>query len=114
MKSPYLGTSTMYNEKAIALQDYKLGGFVKLYIPSLMPTLNKNEFIDNNRKTPTNKIMNKNKDILGLTSYTTCNYVEVKVPTDISFVKEGKKGDTFLISFIGGNINNISIIRRLD
>lgn len=100
-------------EYAIALEDFLYNNNVKCYIPSLMTFLPNSEIInDTKRNSPTN-IKNKNKSLLGIGQVNTCNYIELYIPSLYSNGEiYGKKGDKFLITFVGGDINKCKIIGR--
>ena len=96
-----------YPEIAICLEDSDTGTG-KFYIPILMPLLPKdvpyNTIVDNSN---ISNIKNKdNTPFCKMPKYTTSNYIELKVPNCQSI----KKGDIFIIVFIGGDLNKIRII----
>lgn len=112
MKNLYTLTDMTHSEMVITLEDFEYGNKVKCYIPSLMPFLYKDKIIEEkSRVNPTN-IRNKNLSILGIGKYTSCNYIELYIPENISDSKYGNKGDKFAAVFLGGDINKCTIIGR--
>lgn len=100
-------------EYAITLEDYEYGNKVKCHIPSLMPFLSNKEIIEEKSRVSPSNIRNKQIDLLGIGKYTSCNYIELYIPTSLSEGQlKGKKGDKFMITFIAGDINKCNIIGR--
>lgn len=116
MKSDYLGTDMSYSEMIVTLENFNFNSKVKCSIPSLMPFLSKSEITNDINRPNHMNIMNTNISILGIGKCTSCNYIEVYIPDtfDISGKGIGKKGDEFVIIFIGGNINKYTVIGRYN
>lgn len=112
MNNLYTLTDMTHSEMVIALEDFEYGSKVKCYIPSLMPLLNKDKIVEEKLRVNSMNIHNKNLSILGIGKYTSCNYVELFVPNNISDSKTGSKGDKFAAVFLGGDINRCVIIGR--
>lgn len=101
-----------YSEIAIALEDYKFGSLVKFTIPTIMTFLSQDTIIKESHLNTKSNIVNKNP--LGINKYTSCNYIELYVSEDKACDRtEGKKGDKYVVIFVGGNINNCIIIEPL-
>lgn len=134
MKNVYQNSDMVYSEIAEALDDYNYGGTCKLYIPSvsaLMP----HSTVKVTRRNTKDNIMNKEKDILGISTYTSSSYIELPVPLHmcpscggssnidhivigdcevyhIHCAHEGHKGDKFMITFIEGDTQKCNIVGR--
>ena len=91
-----------YIETAECIEDYHKH-IAKCNIGCLMPLVNKDRAIDNEYFLSTSNIVNEVKPVLY--TYTKSNYVKFNMDS-----KEGKKGETFNIAFISGDINNIKKI----
>lgn len=112
MNSFYKKLELNNSEIAIAMEDYQPGNYVKCFIPSLMPFIPSKEIIEEKRKIPHTNIKNKKVSLLGIDKYTSCNYIELLIPNNIT--TGGKKGDKFVITFIAGDINKCTIIGRYE
>lgn len=96
-----------YPEIAICLEPID-STKAKFYIPVATPLLSKNIAYD---ETPTKVITDNilsDKSTLNISPCTISNYVELKLPDD----KPVKKGDTFIVVFLGGDINKPNLIGR--
>lgn len=112
MNNLYTLTDLTHSEMVIALEDFQYGNKVKCYIPALMSLLNKDKIIEDKMRINTMNIINRNLSILGIGKYTSCNYIELFIPENISDSKQGHKGDKFAAIFLGGDINKCTIIGR--
>lgn len=93
-----------YPEIAICLEDTN-NGIGKFFIPVLTPFLNKDIAYDKKEVgISTMNILNKNLNI-EIDGCNLSNYIELKMP-----VENAKKGDTFIVVFVGGDINKARII----
>lgn len=137
MDNVYQQSNMMYSEIAEALDDYKYGGYCKLYIPSVCALLPKSTK-SITRRNSTSNIMNKEPEKLGISKYTSESYVSLYIPNHLcphcggtmnvehyhSPCKEcsgevhhmcshsGKKGDKFVVTFIEGDIQKCSVVGR--
>lgn len=112
MKNYFEKSNMVYNEIAYALEDYEFGSNAKFYLPVFMPFLDSDNLNDKTVKTPYNHLQNLDISNLGISEVTTCNYIEILVPSYLNDGKPGKAGDEFIVTFIGGNINNFTIVGR--
>lgn len=119
----YNSSNMTYSELAITLEDFTYGEDVKITIPVLLPLVDfKDEPISTTQYLSNRNILNKNKDNLKVDKCTTSNYITLNVPKDLcpclgldpECTHKGKKGQKFIVSFIGGNINKPIIYRRYD
>lgn len=119
----YNTTDMNYTELAITLEDFTYGTEVKITIPSLLPLVDlKNEPISNTYYLSNRNIVNKDKYKLHVGSCTKSNYITISVPKDLcpclgvdpKCNHKGTKGQKFIVSFIGGNINKPILYRRVD
>lgn len=107
----YTDQNFKYPEIAICMED-AVEKTVKLYIPAVSPLLEHDELYDKIDPSPSMlNILNRETINLDIQKCTTSNYIEVKVP---EYIESGsiKKGDKFVISFIGGNVNEPYILGR--
>lgn len=107
----YTDQNFKYPEIAICMED-AAEQTVKLYIPAVSPLLEHDEPYDKIDPSPSMlNILNRETINLDIQKCTTSNYIEVKVP---EYIESGsiKKGDKFVISFIGGNVNEPYILGR--
>lgn len=109
----YTELDLRYPEEAILLEDTVdendviITNIGKLYIPILMPLLNKNSPYETlERYIPTKNILS-NTTNLDIRQCITSNYVEA----DMNGFG-GRAGDKFTIVFIGGDINKIKVISK--
>jgi hypothetical protein len=112
----YLESDYKYSELAIALEDYERGGMIKCYIPSLMSFINSDSVRTTTKRLSTTNIKNKDITLLGINQYTSCNYIELLAPNNIEYDEnsKGKKGDKFILTFVGGDINQCKIISKYE
>lgn len=90
----------MYPEIAICLEDTE-GPTAKIFIPIATPLLSKNIAYNNkNLVKPTTNIVS-DASTMYIDACTESNYIEMKLPDD----KPAKKGDKFIVIFIGGDVN---------
>lgn len=112
-------------EICIALEDFIYGGYAKVSIPSLNPLMSKTEKSVTTQKININNLMNKDKSKFQSYNKAKCstsNYVQVKIPEELyryrnhcskKLTYKGYKGEQFAISFIGGDLNQPIVLRRL-
>lgn len=111
----YQAKEFAYPEVGIVLEDFKYTSKGKIYIPILTPTMKGDKPIKEKKsKGSTSNIVNYNAKH-GIKDCITSNYVELYVPTYIGYeIKNNKdmilKGTKFIISFIGGEVNDPKII----
>lgn len=105
----YSSNDYLYTEFAICMEDSDTD-VAKFYIPIATPFLNSNEPYDKKDDQITKmNILNKNDVNLNISACNTSNYIELPLPHG----EVGcKKGDKFVISFIGGDINTPYLIGR--
>lgn len=110
-------------EIGIALEDFDYGDDVKISIPSLTPFSDSNNVSKSKNKIIKRNIMNKEIDKLRLTDTESVNYILINVPVELyrhklnednerSATYSGKKGEKFVIMFIGGDIKKPVVLRR--
>lgn len=99
-----------YPEIAICMEDTN-GPMAKIFIPIATPTLSSNLTYDT-KGLPLNLSNIKSTGINkgNITRVTESNYIEMQLPDDMP----AKKGDKFIIAFIGGNVNDGVLIRRYN
>lgn len=104
----YQDLQLKYPEFAICLED-SVDGIAKFYIPVLTPILDSHEAYDNTDiDVNTNNIVN-DVSTMNIQPCTKSNYLSLKLPdTDNTC----KKGDKFVIVFIGGDPNKPYILGR--
>lgn len=105
----YSTNDYMYNEFAVCIEDSDTDT-AKFYIPIATPFLDSTSPYDrkDNQLTKMN-ILNKSDVNLNIYECTTSNYIELPLPSG----EVGcKKGDRFVISFIGGDVNTPYLIGR--
>lgn len=104
-----------YTEVAIALEDFKYTDQGKFFIPILIPTKEKGSpKKEKKSKGSTSYIVNYSSKH-GISDCEVCNYVELYVPTYIGHeIKDSsdkiKKKTKFIVTFVGGELNNPRII----
>lgn len=98
-----------YPEIAICMED-SVGQTAKFFIPIATPMLSKNTIYDNKSlaKRTTNIVSDHSS--MYIEPCIESNYIELKLPENTI----AKKGDKFIIAFIGGDVNNGSIIGRYN
>ena len=99
-----------YPEIAICLEDTN-GPNAKIFVPIATPVLS-NAIAYDTKGLPLNLSNIKSKGINkgNISRVTESNYIEMKLPDD----QPAKKGDKFIIIFIGGNVNNGILLRRYN
>lgn len=129
----YQETDYRYTEIGIALEDFTYGGDVSISIPTITPFMDNTSTVESTETVSTVNIINDDTTALGITTYesrkvSTGNSMTLKVPwyladTEIltnrdndyiSISKNGTKGTKFIISFVGGQLDNARIIGRMD
>jgi len=104
--------SYQYAEIAVCLEDAVNSKYGKFYIPVLTPFLDNAEPYDKEDIfSIKNNIININDIRNDIKTCTVSNYIELKLPFGNDNIK---KGDKFLVSFIGGDPNKPQLIRRCD
>ena len=115
INNTYNSTTIANNQIGIAVEDFYYGATAKISIPTLVPFYN-NKKQDTQKETINIKnIMNK-KSLSINPKAESCNYILLEIPIELCRNQdsyEGCKGDKFLISFIGGDINYPVAVRRL-
>lgn len=122
-------TITSYNNSTVntseigtILEDFTYGTSAKMTIPSLVPFIDPTSITTQKRSINKSNIQNKDIDSLHFDTTEVCNYIEVLIPEELYRYKntnneipsyKGNKGEQFLISFIGGDINKPIAVRRL-
>lgn len=118
----YNNSTIITNEIGIAMEDFTYGGYVKLQLPSLTPFVNPSTPLSDIRTINTSNILNMNPENLQFTPCQSNNFLEISVPEELYRYKnyhdkiptyKGYRGEKFLVSFIGGDINKPVIVRRL-
>lgn len=97
-----------YPEIAVCMEDTD-GPTAKIFIPIATPTLS-NSLIYDTKGLPLNLSNIKSTGINrgNISRVTESNYIEMKLPDD----QPAKKGDKFIIVFIGGNVNDGVLLGR--
>ena len=97
-----------YPEIAVCMEDTD-GPTAKIFIPIATPTLS-DSLIYDTKGLPLNLSNIKSTGINkgNISRVTESNYIEMKLPDD----QPAKKGDKFIIVFIGGNVNNGVLLGR--
>lgn len=97
-----------YPELAICLED-AVDKVAKFYIPILTPILDKDEPYEiTDINVNTNNILNDSSS-MEIGACTSSNYLELVVPDNLG---ECKKGDTFVVIFVGGDADKPVILGR--
>ena len=118
----YNNSSILTNELGIAMDDFTYGSTVRLQMPALTPFTNSNNAVSDERSINTSNILNRDADKLQYTPCKTSNYIDVYIPEELYRYRnlcskvltyKGHKGEQFIVSFIGGDINKPVIVRRL-
>lgn len=98
-----------YPEIAICCEDSN-NSKAKFIIPIITPTLPTNILYDNkNLLISTDNIISDKKNI-NITPCMESNYIELDLPDNII----AKKGDKFVVIFIGGDVNNPMILTKYN
>lgn len=117
----YQDQEMKYTEVAIVLEDFELKTLGKFYIPILLPEVSGGNIINKTGRVNPSNIVNPSGKA-GIGSYTSTNYVELKVPGYIEEeIKKYKyfkgrytyvveKGEKLLVTFVGGEANKPRII----
>lgn len=118
INNTYNSTTIANDQIGIALEDFLYGEKAKISIPSLIPFYS-GEDEDNQKETINKKnIMNK-KQLSFNSKAVSCNYIEIDIPKELyrpgsSIIPyQGYKGDKFVVSFLGGNIDYPIVLRRI-
>lgn len=117
-------TSASIVEYCTALEDFVYGESVKLSVPSLN-LMSNNSISENKQRINTNNIMNKDKSklIVENKTVTMSNYLSIIIPIELYRYKnecgkkltyKGFKGESFALSFIGGDLTKPIVLRRID
>lgn len=105
-------------EICIALEDYSYGTIIKAAIPALNPLLDKEDVKTIDNKIYKKNIVNRDTSYFSIANdkCTSSNYVNIFIPEYMSNTDNtnaGFKGDKFAISFIGGDLDQPVVLRRL-
>ena len=104
----YRNLDFKYPEIAECIEDTD-GPTAKIFIPIATPTLSKNVAYDTiGLPLSLANIQSSGINKGNLSRITESNYIEMKLPDD----QPAKKGDRFIIVFIGGDVNNGVLIGR--
>lgn len=118
-----------FTEIAIAVGKYTYGKKAKVTIPALLPLVPADKAYKETDETDDDNLFNRDPSDLDLGNVTETNYVELLVPKYLcpcygaetygeteatKCSHKGYKGDKFLVTFVGGDINNPIIYRRYD
>lgn len=117
-------SSSSIVEYCVALEDFIYGESVKLSIPSLN-LMSNNSISENKQRINMNNIMNKDKSKLTIENktITTSNYISTIIPLELYRYKnecgkkltyKGYKGESFALSFIGGDLSKPIVLRRIN
>lgn len=99
-----------YPEIAICMEDTD-GPTAKIFIPVATPTLSSSLCYDTKGLPLTiTNIKSNNINKGNISRITESNYIEMKLPDS----EPAKKGDKFVIVFIGGDVNNGVLIGRYN
>lgn len=90
MKNYYTDSDCKYSEIVIAMEDFSYGTYVKCTIPSIL-TFTGSEVNEKESKLNTSNIMNKNKEALGISSYNSCNYINIFIPKQFAPIDDFHK-----------------------
>lgn len=101
-------TDFKYPEIGICMEDTE-GPYAKIGIPILTPTLSLYMPYDEKQLFPNTNNIKSSIDTMRIESCTESNYIEIRLPEDITYLS---KGDKVIINFIGGDINVPYIVRR--
>ena len=100
-----------YPEIAVCIED-SCGPNAKFFIPVLTPFLSGEEPYDKlDPDISKMRILNKHDTNLDISKCTTSNYITLELPYEYKLTG-CNKGDKFVISFIGGDINKPYILGR--
>lgn len=122
MNNFYSTSDMSYTETAITLEDFTYGEKTKITIPVLLPLLDNTQPMESTKYLNRRNIINKNRDDIQVTKCTKCNYIELVIPKDLcpclgidpKCNHKGKKGQKFIVNFIGADINKPVIYRRYE
>ena len=117
----YQDLDLRYPELAICLED-SYGGIAKFYIPVLTPMLDSDSPYDITDHYISKSNILSNTTSMEIKACTTSNYLELRIPKlqikednnsdDIVLSSSCKKGEIFVVVFIGGDPNKPFIIGR--
>lgn len=110
-----------YPEVGILLEDISWENTMgKFFIPVLTPTLSSSGVYETSKPSEsTGNILNQS---IGVSGYTESNYIEINIPSHLLPQKEigeggeispeipYKKGDKFIMVFVGGDVNKVRVI----
>lgn len=117
----YQDQEMKYTEMAVVLEDFEVKTSGKFYIPVLLPEVAGGSPINSSGRVISSNIVNSSGKA-GIGSYTSTNYVELRVPgyieDEVKVLKyfRGRltyviqKGEKLLVTFIGGEVNRPCII----
>ena len=103
----YKNLDLRYPELAICMEDCTNIG--KFFIPILFPLLNNDQIQENTDLNISTRNIKSDIGNLNIGKCTTVNYIELKLPLHVPIAK---KGDKFVIVFIGGDINKPCLLGR--
>ena len=119
--SYYDKNTSEFTEIGIAVGKYTYGKKAKITIPALLPLVPADKAYKETDENDDDNLLNRDPTELDLDKGTDTNYVELLIPRYLRYDVEeagestsykGKKGDKFLVTFVGGNINNPIVYRR--
>lgn len=115
IKNNYNSCTIVNDQIGIAVEDFEYGSMVPIRLPSLVPFYSKNSA---RTSIKTNNIMNVNK--LKFNSQASSqDYIMLYIPKELyrpdssPIPYKGYKGDKFVITFLGGNIEKPIALRRI-
>lgn len=103
----YKDLDLRYPELAICMEDCIDTG--KFFIPILFPLLDNDQIQENTDLSISTRNIKSDIGNLNISKCTTVNYIELKLPINNPIAK---KGDKFVIVFIGGDINKPCLLGR--
>lgn len=105
----YSQNDYVYNEFAVCIEDSDTD-VAKFFLPVVTPLLSSDEPYDkkDDRLSKMN-ILNKDDVNLNIYACTTSNYIELPLPHGETGCK---KGDKYVVSFIGGDVNTPFLVGR--
>ena len=102
------GTDFKYPEIGICMEN-TVGPTVKLAIPIATPMLPLDSIYDNKDLSISSSNIVSDKTAIYISPCTESNYITINLPPDIGCLK---KGDKVLVVFLGGDVNEPTILRR--
>ena len=110
-------------EICIALEDFTYGNNVKVSIPTLNPLMKQDNIVMVKNKINKKNIMNKDKSYFNNinNSCFSTNYLSLLIPEELyrhsgneyPSSYKGYKGEKFAVSFIGGDLDQPIVLRRI-